>query len=80
MSDDAWIYRRLAAERLTDDVPSTAGTDPATTMLPAYQVRYGDAVDWAWPLAEQPARTAGEEDHTNPWFYAGEPADPPGAL
>lgn len=80
MSDDAWIYRQLADERLVDDVPGRPGTDPATTMLPAYQLRYGTAIDWAWPDTEQPARTAGEEDHSNPWFYAGDDADPPGAT
>jgi hypothetical protein len=28
----------------------------------------------------QAARTAGEQDHTDPWVYAGEDADPPEAL
>jgi hypothetical protein len=27
-----------------------------------------------------PAKTAGEEDHTDPWVYAGEDADPPEDL
>jgi hypothetical protein len=33
----------------------------------------------AGPPAEDnpPAATAGEEDHTNPWFHAGESADAP---
>lgn len=73
---DPWIYRRLADERLMD-VPDTAGgTDPATTMLPA-TVRYGDAEDWVRP--EPTALTAGQQDHSDPWAYAGEDADPPGA-
>jgi hypothetical protein len=29
------------------------------------------------PNATPPAETAGEQDHTNPWFYAGEDADRP---
>lgn len=29
------------------------------------------------PADDQPAETAGEQDHTNPWQYAGEPADAP---
>lgn len=48
---DPWIYRRLSDERLVD-VPASTGRDPATTMLPAQTVRYGDAVDWARPPAE----------------------------
>jgi len=27
--------------------------------------------------ANPPSRTAGEEDHTDPWAFAGEDADPP---
>lgn len=27
--------------------------------------------------ANPPATTSGEEDHSNPWDYAGEDADPP---
>lgn len=29
---------------------------------------------------EQTAVTAGEQDHSDPWAYAGEPADPPGRV
>jgi len=76
---DPWIYRRLADERLMDDVPAGAvGTDPATTMLPA-TVRYGGAEDWVRPEPEPHALTAGQQDHSDPWAFAGEDADPPGA-
>lgn len=27
--------------------------------------------------ADPVAKTAGEQDHSDPWIYAGEPADPP---
>ena len=61
-------------------------TDPATTRLP--HARYDDprhnpikflpadepAGGW-----EPGARTAGEQDHTDPWIYAAEVAPPPEA-
>ncbi len=77
---DPWIYQQLADERLVDVPAGTTRLDPATSMLPAQTVRYGDAVDWMKPPDADPvARTAGEENHSNPWLYAGDDADPPGA-
>lgn len=69
---DLPIYRQLADEYLLLDVDPGEGQEPAT-------VRYGDAVDWVRPPAEPTARTAGEQDHADPWAFAGADADPPGA-
>lgn len=44
-----------------------------------YEPRPGVEDTQAVPVVEPspPAATAGEQDHTNPWFYAGEEAEPP---
>lgn len=42
------------------------------------RLEYEGAVDYARPVpAEREAMTAGEQDHSDPWRYAGEDADPP---
>jgi hypothetical protein len=75
---DTPIYQRLADEHLIDIPESRPDDAPALAMLGP--VRYGEHVDFPWPPpAEPPARTAGQQDHTDPWAYAGPDADPPGA-
>ncbi|QJY46640.1 hypothetical protein [Pseudonocardia broussonetiae] len=53
------IYRQLSDEHHVDVPAVPPGQDPATTMLPAYQVRYGPAVDWAWPPGDDDDRADG---------------------
>lgn len=76
--DLARIYRRLFEETPIDLPPSDPGRDPATTMLPAVTASYPDPGP-VLSNSNPPAETAGEQDHTNPWLYAGPDADPPGA-
>lgn len=57
--------------------PGAPAPDPTvTSMLPVYAARE-DASTGPFPAAEQPSRTAGEQDHTDPWVYAGPVADAP---
>lgn len=75
------IYEQLAGEHLIT-VPDPLGEDPAMTLLPdGGRVEYSGHVDFAWPPpTDPPARTAGQQDHSNPWVWAGSPADPPEAA
>lgn len=58
------IYEQLVAERLFDPL----------TEEPPVGKHYDENGDG---IADHPATTAGEQDHTDPWVYAGDPADPP---
>ena len=66
--DGSWAY---------DHNAPSPGTNPALTQI--HTVSYPDP-GLPSPNSNPPAETAGEQDHTNPWFYAGEPADPPAAC
>lgn len=46
---------------------------------PGKRVEYAGSTDWAAtaPEPDPPAMTAGQEDHSDPWRYAGEDAAPP---
>lgn len=50
------------------------GTNPATSMLPS--VGYPDP-GLIGPNHNPRAETAGEQDHSDPWRYAGADANPP---
>lgn len=64
---------------LHDDAAPNPGENPAVTMmLPTIQPYPDPGLDVA--NSNPPAETAGEQDHSNPWFYAGADADPPGAA
>lgn len=62
---DSPFYDELSRRHHYDVPEQPHGQDLATTMLPAI------------PATEPVARTAGEQDHTNPWRYAEDPANPP---
>lgn len=68
------IFDEIAAERLWrpgDPAPDVALYPPAHLA----EVPMADPTD---PTAPAPvAVTAGEQDHSDPWVFAGEPADPP---
>lgn len=85
-SDEPWLYDPDAP---TPD--STRAQEPATSMLPPQawdpgslyvmpivgrRIEYGAAVDYP-TVPPEAALTAGEQDHSDPWRYAGEDADPP---
>lgn len=59
------IYEHLVAERLFDPL------DDKEVPMARHYDEDGDGI------ADPPSTTAGEQDHTNPWVYAGAAADPP---
>ena len=68
------------------DPDAPEGDVSATSMLPVYAAPAAEPEQRTEPATgpipqvqflEPPAATAGEQDHTNPWWYAGEDADPP---
>lgn len=70
--------------RYDDQAPDPDPT--VTSMLPVYAapdaepvITDGSAADdtATGPVPVTPSRTAGEQDHTDPWRYAGAEADPP---
>jgi hypothetical protein len=66
---ERWDAELADAHARWDEIaPTPPGGWPAAMTGEA-----GDEADEAGP----PAKTAGEEDHSNPWTYAGEDADPP---
>ena len=64
-----WDAEDAASRRRWDEI---LGPDPVLTPPPAPP---SSAPPPAPP--DPPAATAGEQDHSNPWDYAGEDADPP---
>lgn len=75
------------ADPATSGLPHARYDDPRFNPIaflpvppePGRRVEYGGHVDWAATEREREpqAVTAGQEDHSDPWRYAGEPADPP---
>lgn len=57
------LYRQVSDEQLLDPLPR----EPAMTMLPPP----------APPASPRAAATAGEQDHSDPWLYAGSVTGPP---
>lgn len=88
-SDPLGISELLEARRDWDARYPTSTGDTDADILPiereALVAMYGKVFEEHRPAppADQPAEdnppatTAGEEDHTNPWSHAGEPADAP---
>lgn len=62
----ALIYEQLCGERLLDPLRQE-------TRMGRHHDEDGDGL----ADHDRPAETAGEQDHTDPWAYAGEPADAP---
>ncbi|MBW0090498.1 hypothetical protein I4I73_21405 [Pseudonocardia sp. KRD-184] len=80
-SPDRWLYDETAPTPIT-----VADYDPSATrvdipVVTAGRVEYAGHVDYAnprpTPQPDPPSMTAGQEDHSDPWRYAGEDADPP---
>lgn len=68
-------------------LPDGWSSDPRDTPIfdelrEALMAKHIDADgDGAPDQADEPlAQTAGEQDHSDPWIYAGEDTDPPGAA
>lgn len=71
-------HREPSGWRYDKDAPSP-GRNPALTQILPVVEPYPDPGP-GLSNSNPPAETAGEQDHSDPWLYAGEDADPPGAV
>lgn len=71
----AWIEDPREPSGWRWDSAAPNGDPTVTQMLPITYPDPGPVLSNSNP----PAETAGDQDHTDPWLYAGEDADPPGS-